>query len=247
MKKAYFRFYEELNDFLNEEKQKKRFEYYFSGSPSVKDAAEAIGVPHTEIDLILVNGISVDFGYNIKNDDEISVYPVFESFDISPVQHLRPAPLRNIGFIADVQLGSLAKYMRMAGLDTLYSNNTNEEELIRIATEEKRSILTRNRNLVKRKEVTHAYWIRSDETGEQLKEVIRRYHLENYLNAFSRCMECNSLLAAVSKSEVEDELPPMIRKNQTEFRKCPKCAKIYWKGSHYDRMHSFIAKLKDTL
>jgi hypothetical protein len=91
---AWFRFYEELNDFLPADKRKIAFPYKFSGSPSVKDVIEAIGVPHTEVDLILINGNSVKFDHKLSYGDYISVYPVFESLDISNVTRLRPKPLR---------------------------------------------------------------------------------------------------------------------------------------------------------
>ena len=95
MHKIYLRFYEELNDFLPEEKRKKRFIHQFIDRTSVKDLIESLGVPHTEVDLILANGKSVNFKYLINDEDDISVYPVFESFDITAVQHLRPKTLRN--------------------------------------------------------------------------------------------------------------------------------------------------------
>ena len=91
--KATFRFYEELNDFLPKKQRKKAVPYSFFGQPSVKDSIEAIGPPHTEVDLILVNGISVDFDYLLCDGDRVSVYPIFERLDISPVVRLRPAPL----------------------------------------------------------------------------------------------------------------------------------------------------------
>jgi len=120
MNTSYFRFYEELNDFLPLDRRKKQFQYDYRDSPSVKDAVESIGVPHVEIDLIVANGKSVDFSYRLKNDDYISVYPVFESFNISPVTHLREKPLREIKFVADVHLGKLTKYLRLCGFDTYY-------------------------------------------------------------------------------------------------------------------------------
>src|SRR3972149_748976 len=138
MKTAYFRFYEELNDFLPPEKRKIKFEHPFFCRASVKDIIESLGVPHTEIDLILVNGKSVDFSYIINDKDEISVYPVFESFDISEVQHLRAKPLREPKFVLDVHLGALAKYLRMTGFDTVYHNNFEDVEIIKVSLSQKR-------------------------------------------------------------------------------------------------------------
>ncbi len=175
MLKVYLRFYEELNDFLPEKLRKIKFEKEFSGRQSVKDLIESTGVPHSEIDLILVNGISVDFNYLIKNDDEISVYPVFESFDISNITHLRSKLLRIPKFIADVHLGDLARYLRIIGIDTFYKNNISKNEIIKISLEEKRAILTKDRDLLKRNEITHGYWIRNSDTIEQVEEIIQRF------------------------------------------------------------------------
>ncbi len=149
--KAKFRFYEELNDFLPAEKKKIEFIYNFSGNPAIKDAIEAVGVPHTEVDVILVNGQSVEFSYQLQDDDVVSVYPTFESFDVSKVTHLRNKPLREIKFIVDVHLGKLARYLRMLGFDTLYKNNYSTTEILKIAKAQKRIILTRSVALLKNK------------------------------------------------------------------------------------------------
>jgi uncharacterized protein len=247
MKNVSLRFYEELNDFLPGEKRKIRFNHEFSGSPSVKDLIESLGVPHTEIDMILVNSRSVDFTYNIKDGDDISVYPVFETFEITDIQHLRPSPLRDPKFILDVHLGSLTRYMRMAGFDALYGNDLMDDEIVKISTTDRRTILTKDRNLLKRNEVTHGYWIRNVDLEEQLKEVIRRFNLEQRFNPFSRCIECNNLIEKVNKDDIEDEIPPKVRQYHKDFKKCRACGRIYWKGSHYEKMHSFIDKLKNSL
>ncbi len=167
----YLRFYEELNDFLPEERKKKRFTHHFIDRTSVKDLIESLGVPHTEVDLILVNGKSVNFKYLINDGDDISVYPVFESFDITEVQHLRPKPLRKPKFVADVHLGRLTRYLRMMGFDVSYKNNFDDDEIVRISLKEKRAILTKDRGILKRRDVTHGFWIRSTKVEEQVKEV----------------------------------------------------------------------------
>src|SRR4030042_2496300 len=127
MQHAHFRFYAELNDFLPPERRGVRFTHLFALSTSVKDMIEALGIPHAEIDLILVNGHSVDFSYLVQDGDWISVYPVFESLDITPLVHVRPQPLRETRFILDAHLGKLAIYLRMLGYDTLYRNNYQDE------------------------------------------------------------------------------------------------------------------------
>lgn len=243
--RAYFRFYEELNDFLPSDKRKVRFTHEFIDRTSVKDMIESLGVPHSEIDMILVNGQSVNFEYLVNDNDDISIYPVFESFDISGVTHLRSKPLREPMFITDVHLGKLARYMRMLGFDTLYIKEITKDELVRISLEQRRSILTRDRHLLKRNDITHGYWIRNEDPLGQIKEVISRFHLENEINEFSRCMECNGLLIRAAKEDVINNIPERVRQFHIEFFQCTDCRKVYWKGSHYIRMQALIGNIKN--
>jgi uncharacterized protein len=243
MNTAYFRFYEELNDFLPQVKRKKIFQYLFYGNPSVKDAVEAIGIPHTEVDLILVNGMSVDFSYRLKNEDNVSVYPVFESFDISSVTHLREKPLRDLKFVADVHLGKLTKYLRLCGFDTYYKTEFDDQEIIDLAISDKRVILTRDKELLKNKKVTHGYWIRSIQPDKQFKEVFFRFDLKRHTTLFTRCLECNGVLLNVTKEEIAHRLLPKTKQYYRKFKKCPGCDRIYWYGSHYQNMKNHIGSL----
>ena len=240
MKTARFRFYEELNDFLSENRKKVSFNYEFKGNPSIKDAIESLGVPHVEVDLILVNGESVDFAYRLREGDDVSVYPVFESMDISPLVRLRAKPLREIKFVLDVHLGKLAKYLRLCGFDTLFNPRFTDPEIVNLSVHEKRIILTRDRQMLKSKLVTHGYWIRSQDPVEQLKELITRFDLKNQVSLFSRCMICNTILEEVKKEDIADRLEPKTRQFFNTFRFCPGCNHIYWNGSHYERMKKFV-------
>lgn len=246
-KTAEFRFYEELNDFLPEEKRKKNFPFFFMVSPSVKDAIESLGVPHTEVDMILVNSRSVDFSYRLQDKDRISVYPVFESLDISGVTLLQERPLRSTLFILDVHLGRLAKLLRMTGFDSLYDRHYEDDKIINIALSEKRAILTRNTGILKQKRVTRGYWVRSVYPEEQLLEVIKRFDLASQINPFSRCMDCNGIIARTLKENVMDELEPLTKEYYDDFFRCVSCGKIYWKGSHYDKMINFINDFRNGL
>jgi len=240
MNLAWFRFYEELNDFLPEGKRKLLFPFSFNGKPSVKDGIEALGVPHVEVDMILVNGISVDFSYKLRNEDYLSVYPVFESLDISSVTHLREKPLRDIKFILDVHLGKLAKYLRLCGFDVYYRKDCDDPEIINLAMSERRIILTRDIGILKNKQVTHGFWIRSQHPEAQLKEVFMRLDLKNQISLFTRCSVCNGLLLDVSKKDIMNRLLPRTRQFYRKFRKCPCCDRVYWKGTHYERMKKSI-------
>jgi uncharacterized protein with PIN domain len=245
MYQAWFRFYEELNDFLPDFKRKRTFEYSFIGNPSVKDAIEAIGVPHVEVDMIIVNGTPVDFSYKITDQDKISVYPVFESLNISGVSPLRKEPLRVTKFVADVHLGKLARYLRLCGFDTTFDTDLTDSQIIDISLMEKRIILTRDRNLLKHKRVIRGYWLRSTKPREQLKEIVSRFDLIGNLHPFTRCMECNGLLHDVRKEDVADRLLPGTSNNFTCFTQCKECKRIYWEGSHYERMVELITSISN--
>ncbi|MGB8491498.1 MAG: Mut7-C RNAse domain-containing protein [Bacteroidales bacterium] len=243
-KTAWFRFYEELNDFLPAAKRKTDFPYRFSGTPSVKDAIEAIGIPHGEVDMIIVNGNQAGFTFRLSNNDHVSVYPVFESLDISGTP-LRAKPLRKTMFVLDVHLGRLAKYLRLCGFDTLFEAGLTDPDIIEVSVREKRIILTRDRGLLKNKKVTHGYWIRSSMPRGQLTEVLERFDLKNNLNPFTRCLECNGELIPVTKEKVAGRLMPQTRELFNDFRICTVCGKVYWEGSHYESMRKFIRKITE--
>lgn len=246
MRQALFRFYAELQDFLPCERRGTAFIHRFWGRPTVKDLIESLGVPHTEVDLILVNGVSVDFSHRVEDGDRVSVYPVFELLDITPQLRVRPEPLREPRFILDTHLGRLAKYLRLAGFDTLYDNRSDDATLAEIAARERRILLTRDRGLLKRGAVTRGYCVRADNPREQLVEVLRRFDLCGKLQPFRRCLCCNGILESVPKSAVQERLPAQVKENFDEFRLCRDCGRVYWKGSHYDHMAGFIAGLKES-
>ena len=240
MNRAVFRFYAELNDFLPQERRKRAFVYDFNGSPGIKDAIEALGVPHVEVDVILANGVSVDFHYRLQDGDRISVYPVFESLDVTSLVKLRPKPLRQSEFIADVHLRRLARYLRLLGFDTLHDNGYADDEIVRIAAETGRIILTRDRMLLKNGAVRRGYWVRSTDPIEQAREVIRRFDLRGQVELFSRCPVCNGEIVPVSKEEVHDRIPPKTALWLDEYFVCSGCGKLYWRGTHYPRIKEKI-------
>ncbi len=242
---AEFRFYEELNDFLPPERRRAAFRYSVAGTRSVKDAIESIGVPHTEVDLILVDGKSVGFERVLRGGERVAVYPVFERLDIAPLQHLRPLPLREPRFVLDTHLGKLARHLRMAGFDCLYRNDYRDSELINAALAERRIILTRDKGLLKQRLVTHGCFVRATESEEQLREVLRALQLEARLRPFTRCRECNAELREVPKAEVLARLPEKVRAAYERFQLCPGCGRIYWEGTHYARLRRLLAPAAD--
>jgi hypothetical protein len=237
---AEFRFYEELNDFLPRERRGNSFTCSVAGTRSVKDAIESIGVPHTEVDLILVDGQSVGFDRVLRGGERVAVYPVFERLDIAPLQHLRPRPLRQPRFVLDTHLGTLARHLRLAGFDCLYRNDYHDSEIITAALAERRIILTRDKGLLKQRLVTHGYFVRATEPGEQLREVVRALQLETNLRPFTRCRECNAELRDVAKAEVLERLPQKVRAAYDRFQLCPGCGRVYWEGTHYVRLRRLL-------
>ncbi|MDD5323533.1 MAG: Mut7-C RNAse domain-containing protein [Methylococcales bacterium] len=239
---AEFRFYEELNDFLPPEQHKRAIQYRFSGHPGIKDPIEVFGVPHTEVELIIVNGQSVGFDYQLQADDRVAIYPVFESLDISPLLKLREKPLRNPRFILDVNLGKLAKRMRLLGFDSLYRNDYRDEEVVKIAVNEQRIILTRDRRLLYVKQINHGYWVRAVDAESQVDEVLRRFDLHGSIHPFVRCLVCNGMLAPVAKADILDCLEPKTRLYYEVFYQCADCRRIYWEGSHMQDMRQRFAR-----
>ena len=240
MAKVIIRFYEELNDFIPKQNKKERFEVTFIKGCTIKALIEDLGVPHTEVDLILVNGASVAFSYKLAEGDRISVYPVFESLDIGAISRVRPQPLRTIKFILDVHLGKLAAYLRMLGFDSLYTNSYTDEELTRKSHQEKRIILTRDRGLLKRKTVTHACLVRSQNAKMQLHEVVHRLDLLESMKPFTLCLKCNRSLEKVSTEIISSLVPQGVLSRNIRYALCPSCKRIYWRGSHWEDMNRFI-------
>ncbi|MGC9969297.1 MAG: Mut7-C RNAse domain-containing protein [Bryobacteraceae bacterium] len=244
MKQVSIRFYAELNDFLPPARRMVPFTCAFHVSAPVRDLIESLGVPHTEVDLILINGRSVDFSHLVEDGDRISVYPVFESIDITPVVRVRPRPLRQPRFVLDVHLGRLAAYLRMMGFDSLYRNDYEDEELARLSGAGERILLTRDRELLKRAVVTRGYYVRSTSPRQQLAGVLRRFDLLDAAAPFARCLACNGLLQPVAKDAVRELLPPRVREHHDEFLRCDACARVYWRGSHHARMQKIIEAVR---
>lgn len=186
MPTAFFRFYAELNDFLPAASRQIESTYVFADGVSVKEMIESLGVPHTEVDLILVEGQPVDFSYFVRDGDRISVYPVFEALNIAPLVRLRPHPLRDVRFVLDRHLGKLATCLRLLGFDALHRNDYDDEALVQISVAERRILLTRDRDLLRRKEITHAYCVLAPDPEQQLLEVLQRFDLSDATTPFKR-------------------------------------------------------------
>jgi uncharacterized protein with PIN domain len=242
---AEFRFYAELNDFLPATRKFRPFPVAFDGRPAVKDPIEALGVPHTEVDLVLVNGRSVPFSHRLGDGDRVAVYPCFEALAIEPAQRLRARPLRRPAFVLDVHLGRLARLLRLCGFDALYRNDLADDEIVAISLSERRIILTRDRGLLFRRAITHGCWVRATAPLLQLREIVERLDLAARIRPFARCAECNGIIRSVPKARVADRLPPRVREAHRTFRQCGGCGRVYWKGSHHERLSARLAALRN--
>lgn len=241
-----FRFYAQLNYFLTPPRRQTWFRFQPEDSSSIKNMIEALGVPHAEVHLILVNGESVDFSYFVRDGDQISVYPAFTSLDVSSVSSITPQPLDEIKFVLDIHLGRLAAYLRMLGFDTVYQGKDyGDEELARISSAEHRILLTRDLGLLKRSIVTHGYYVRDTDPQRQLAEIVKAFKLSAVTIPFHRCLTCNALLEKVDKETISAELTDKTKQFFDEFHRCTACRKIYWKGSHYERMQRLIGEVFD--
>jgi len=240
------RIYAELNDFVAPARRQRSFACPISGAPAVKDVIESVGVPHTEVDLILVNGVSVDFAHRVSPGDRIAVYPVFEALDIAPLLRVRPEPLREVRFVLDGHLGRLARYLRMAGFDVAYAPDLADDVLADIAARERRILLTRDQELLKRRAVTHGYYVRSVEPRRQLVEVLRRFDLARLIAPFTRCVACNGRL---QRATPEQARPAPVRRRDARAAVwiCTGCDRLYWHGSHVEAMSRLLRRVRSEL
>jgi uncharacterized protein len=237
---ATFRFYEELNDFLSRPLRRRAFSCACAPGASAKHMIEALGVPHTEVELILVNGESVGFGHPLADGDRVAVYPKFEALDIRPLLRVREKPLRVVRFIADAHLGGLAPLLRLAGFDTLYDNHYPDADIEALAVAQQRIVLTRDRELLKRRSITHGCYVRTLRPREQLREVFERLDLAGSAQPFRLCLMCNAPLRRIAKEEVGGRAPAGVLKRHNQFVTCDVCQRVFWEGTHWQRMRALM-------
>ena len=242
---AQFKFHGSLNDFLRRSKRDTWIEHTFNNLPSVKDAIEAIGIPHVEVDVILVKNRPVNFLYIVQPSDQIEVYPKGnhwpEDYSLINKQAF------NYTFILDVHLGSLARELRLLGFDSLYDNQYSDPAMVQIAVQENRALLTRDIGLLKHKVLKDGYWLRSQDPLAQLMEVINYFNLSELFKPFTRCIACNGMIGPVEKHLIIDKLPLGTINYFNVFYQCDNCKRVYWKGSHYERMEQFIKLVLDKV
>jgi uncharacterized protein with PIN domain len=240
---ATFRFYEELNDFLAPARRGHEFACRCARDATTKHMIEALGVPHTEVELVLVNGESVGFGRSLRDGDRVAVFPKFETLDVTPLLRVRGRTLRVTRFVADAHLGGLARLLRMTGFDTLYDNHFRDDEIERIAGVQERIVLTRDRELLKRRTITHGCHVRALRPAPQLREIFDRLDLARSARPFTLCLRCNAPLQEIDKTLIAALLPTGVRERCERFSRCAVCRRVFWEGSHWRRMRAMVDEL----
>jgi uncharacterized protein with PIN domain len=232
----------DLDFFVRREARGQRIERTLKEKTSVKDVIESCGVPHPEVDLILVNGQPVDFDYAIAGDANIELYAVGTRFTNFNDKRLQLPKLSR--FVVDVHLGKLARNLRLLGFDVAYDAQAEDRQLLDIMERENRALLTRDRRLLMHAVVETGYCPRSQNADEQTVEVIRRFDLLGSTAPFRRCLRCNAPLQKVSKSEVIERLEPLTKIYYEQFRRCTGCGQIYWTGSHFSKLQKRLEKIR---
>ncbi|VXC52787.1 conserved hypothetical protein [Burkholderia sp. 8Y] len=243
MVNARFHFHDELNDFLARPQRGRTFECACAPTSSTKHMIEALGVPHTEVGLILRNGLPAGFDAQIQSGDFIEVFAAGHARpDLADGGSLLRPPLQpaDLRFIADAHLGGLAQLLRLAGFDTRYDNNFADDEIERLAHDESRIVLTRDRELLKRRTVLHGCYVRALQPEEQWREIAERLDLAAHVRAFRLCLMCNAPLRPAAPDEIDGRVPDGVRERHTRFVTCDVCRRVFWEGSHWRRMRARI-------
>jgi hypothetical protein len=243
MATATFRFYEELNDFLAPERRGREFACRCARATTARHAIESLGVPHTEVELILVNGESVGFDRALRDGDRVAVYPKFETLDVTPLVRVRDGTLRVTRFVAEVHLGRLARLLRLLGFDTWYDSRASAQQVGQLARAQQRIVLTRDRQLLTRSGLTHGCTVHAFQPEQQLREVFDRLDLARAARPFTRCLDCNGVLGAIGKQCLEGLVPTGVLERQPRFSICDGCARVYWEGTHWRRMRDLVDPL----
>jgi uncharacterized protein with PIN domain len=238
-------FHGDLGFFLRSKTGNKIVERRLGEKTSVKDVIESCGVPHPEIDLILVNKQPVGFSHILERERDIDVYPVQSQPTLFHENRLQVHHLTR--FLADGHLGKLARDLRLLGFDVVYDRDAQDRQLLAVMKIDNRALLTRDRWLLMHKIVRHGYYPRSQDAAEQTIGVIRRFDLFSSIAPFTRCLRCNALLEKVEKGEVIEKLEPLTRIHYEQFRRCTGCGQIYWPGSHFDKLCARIEGIRATL
>jgi len=214
---------------------------------SIKDVIEAMGPPHTEVGSIKVLGREVGFDHLPAPGEHIAVCPVSVPFDVRRATLLRPEPLPRLAFVVDANVARLGGLLRALGFDTAGSPDLDDAALADLASRQGRFALSRDQGLLKRRQVVFGRLVRGVAPHDQVVEVLKLLGLRPPFAAFTRCVRCNHPLEPVSKAAFWHRLLPLTRLYYDDFRRCTCCDRIYWPGSHLDRMRAWLDDLERAL
>jgi uncharacterized protein with PIN domain len=229
-------FSEEFNCFKRRKNKGPEIIYPLEQKTSIKHIIESLGVPHTEIGKIVAEDKEVDFNYIPVNSQKITVLPITFPFDVTRPSLLRPEPLQKIRFVVDVNVGKLALLLRMLGLDAEYSPKFSDKDILSLCKKEKRIVLSKDTGLLECRQIIFGRHVRSVYPDDQLIEVIKFFGINGHFKFFTRCLRCNKKLVTTSKKDVLHRLEPKTKKYFDRFKICPQCRRIYWQGSHHEKM-----------
>jgi uncharacterized protein with PIN domain len=197
------------------------------GVSSLGHVVETLGIPLTEVGSLLANASQVPAAYRPRAGDSLEVHPVE-----------RPQDLPSARFVLDVHLGTLARRLRLLGLDTAYANDMDDDALIDLANEEHRVLLTQDRGLLRRRKLWLGAYVRGARPDDQLADVLSRFAPP--LAPWTRCTACNGLLSSAGKADVQAQLLPGTRRTYQEFSRCATCGRVYWRGAHSRRLQTIV-------
>jgi uncharacterized protein len=197
------------------------------GVSTLGHVVESLGVPLTEVGRLLVNGEPAAAGHRLVGGDVAEVQPV-----------RRPQPLPAARFVLDVHLGTVARRLRLVGVDCAYANDRDDDALIEQANAERRVLLTQDRGLLRRRALWLGAYVRGGRPDAQFRDVLDRFAPP--LAPWTRCVTCNEPLSPAAKADVEPQLQPGTRRSYDSFARCTGCGRVYWRGAHSRHLEAIV-------
>lgn len=236
--RAEFRFTGVLNRFLAPARRNTVVEFAFDGTPAVKDPIEALGVPHTEVADVRVDGVAVPLAHRLSGGERVEVHPVF---DPATPRAATTATAAAPAFVLDVHLGRLAGYLRLLGMDAQYDRTSHDDDLLASAMTTGRRLLTRDTGLLRRTRGQQGAFVYATDPLQQLREVFERFGLMRWIAPFTRCPRCNARVERLAAEEARPRVPARVAAHAQMFSRCSGCGQMYWDGSHLSRLKERFA------
>ena len=218
----------DLRFFLRPDRRDRPVPVRCDGVSSLGHVIESLGVPLTEAGTLSVNGAVAAPAYRPAGGDRVSV-----------AARPRPQPIPAPRFLLDVHLGTVARRLRLIGVDTAYRNDAPDPELIDQANAERRVLLTQDRGLLRQHRLWLGAFVRGGRPAGQFADILGRFRPP--LAPWTRCPACNGVLTPAAKPEVEPELEPGTRRSYDSFARCPDCHRVYWHGAHTGHLDQIVA------